>query len=246
MLVIIGLIIGAIIVGREMIRASELRSILSDAEKFRTAVNTYRLKYNCLPGDCANATTFLGVDSAGCPAGGGATGTCNGDGNGHIDYFAYESFQAWKQLALVDLINGKFSGTDASWQARLDINIPSSKLLGVGYSIGYFNPQGNTNPAWMITGQTEKNRIAAGRECVNQMNCASFITAKESFALDTKTDDGNPASGSITSLQQGYRSPDTVALGSCWFGVAVQTAAYNFIAPAADQENCTMVFAVDF
>jgi len=57
-LVIIGLIIGAIMVGKDLIRTAENRAFFSQIEKYNSAVNTFKLKYNCLPGDCANGTSY--------------------------------------------------------------------------------------------------------------------------------------------------------------------------------------------
>jgi prepilin-type N-terminal cleavage/methylation domain-containing protein len=57
-LVIIGLIIGGVLAGRDLIRAAELRSLVSEVERYNSAVNAFKLKYNCLPGDCATATNF--------------------------------------------------------------------------------------------------------------------------------------------------------------------------------------------
>ncbi len=71
-LVIIGLIVGGILVGRDLIRLAELRADISAVNKFDAAANTFRLKYNCIPGDCANATQFL-------------AGAYNGNGNGAIE-----------------------------------------------------------------------------------------------------------------------------------------------------------------
>ena len=51
MLVIIGLIIGGVLAGKDMIRASELRALLSQKDKYITAVNVFKGKYNALPGD---------------------------------------------------------------------------------------------------------------------------------------------------------------------------------------------------
>ena len=97
-LVIVGLLIGGIVVGRELIRQGELRQVLSDMTRYSTAVNTFREKYKYLPGDIPNATDFWG------PIGGsppytsigttclstvnsqpvGDKKTCNGNGNGMI------------------------------------------------------------------------------------------------------------------------------------------------------------------
>ena len=50
-LVIIGLIVGGILVGQSLIKAAEVRSEVTQMEKFQTAVNTFRDKYGYLPGD---------------------------------------------------------------------------------------------------------------------------------------------------------------------------------------------------
>src|SRR5271166_3486100 len=82
-LVIIGLIVGAILVGRDMIKAAEIRSTISQEEKYQASVNTFRLKYAALPGDMlstqAVAFGFFSLAStiAGTPG--------NQDGNGLIE-----------------------------------------------------------------------------------------------------------------------------------------------------------------
>lgn len=65
-LVIIGLIIGGVMVGRDLISAATIRSQISQIQNLQTQINTFRGKYGCLPGDCSTATQFFGtVDSAG-------------------------------------------------------------------------------------------------------------------------------------------------------------------------------------
>ena len=50
-MVIIGLIIGGILVGRDLINVAAIRSQISQIEQYQTAVNTFRGKYGYLPGD---------------------------------------------------------------------------------------------------------------------------------------------------------------------------------------------------
>jgi hypothetical protein len=50
-LVIIGLIVGGILVGPEMIAAAAVRAQISQIEKYHTAVHTFQSKYGGLPGD---------------------------------------------------------------------------------------------------------------------------------------------------------------------------------------------------
>src|SRR5476649_1014388 len=78
-LVIIGLIIGGVLVGRTLIEAAAVRAQIAQIEQFKTAVNTFRTKYNALPGDMLNATaTAVGMTSRSGQPG-------DGDGNGIIE-----------------------------------------------------------------------------------------------------------------------------------------------------------------
>ena len=83
-LVIIGLIVGGVLVGQDLIRAAEIRATISQYEKYNTAVNTFRNKYNGIPGDLASATaTSFGIYA---PTTGSVAGTTGyGDGNGLIE-----------------------------------------------------------------------------------------------------------------------------------------------------------------
>src|SRR3982751_930235 len=69
-LVIIGLIVGGVLVGQDLIRAAEVRATISQIEKYNTAVNTFRGKYNALPGDLnASTATAFGFLARGANAG---------------------------------------------------------------------------------------------------------------------------------------------------------------------------------
>jgi prepilin-type N-terminal cleavage/methylation domain-containing protein len=61
-LVIIGLIVGGVLVGRDLISAAAVRAQVSQIEKYNTAVNTFRAKYGALPGDIsATAAAQFGL-----------------------------------------------------------------------------------------------------------------------------------------------------------------------------------------
>jgi len=75
-LVISGLIIGGILVRQDLINAAAVRAQIKQIEKYQTAVNTFRLKFNALPDDMNAATaTGFGFAARGTYAG-------QGDGNG--------------------------------------------------------------------------------------------------------------------------------------------------------------------
>jgi prepilin-type N-terminal cleavage/methylation domain-containing protein len=70
-LIIIGLVSGVIVVGRDLIHTAELRADITMTRDVSLAISAFRLKYNCLPGDCDTASEKL-------------TGAFDGDGNGAI------------------------------------------------------------------------------------------------------------------------------------------------------------------
>lgn len=124
-LVVIGLIVGGVLVGQDLIRAAQIRSTISKVEEYKTAANTFRLKYNCLPGDCKNATDFFGVRAANCrstmttPSTATDQATCNGDGNRRIwEYippssswnWSHETTRFWQHLSAAGLFNEPAAG----------------------------------------------------------------------------------------------------------------------------------------
>jgi prepilin-type N-terminal cleavage/methylation domain-containing protein len=78
-LVIIGLIVGGVLVGQDLIRAAHVCAEITQIEKFNTAVNTFYGKYQALPGDMNQSTAQRnGFAARGQYAG-------QGDGNGVIE-----------------------------------------------------------------------------------------------------------------------------------------------------------------
>jgi prepilin-type N-terminal cleavage/methylation domain-containing protein len=101
-LVIIGLIVGGVLVGRDLIEAATIRSEISQIERYNTAVNTFRIKYNALPGDMlpANASAFgfaVGTGGPGLGDGNGLIGV-GGGGNGTA-FMGGEACLFWVHLS---------------------------------------------------------------------------------------------------------------------------------------------------
>lgn len=81
---IIGLLAAGILIARDMVRSAEIRADVSEAEKINTAITMFRTKFNCLPGDCAKATSYFGT---------GINGHLqNGDGDNHIRGYMNASY----------------------------------------------------------------------------------------------------------------------------------------------------------
>lgn len=113
-LVILGLLVGGILGGKSLIKASELRTITVQRDQLATAFRSFRDKYFMLPGDMNNAEQFWGTQSAvdaTCKSTASTdTKTCNGNGDGIITTTGAvrsdEPFRAWQQLANAGLIEG--------------------------------------------------------------------------------------------------------------------------------------------
>src|SRR5437762_14213912 len=76
-LVIIGLLLGGILKGQEMITQAKIKNVINDFNGIAVAVTSYQDRYRALPGDDANATTRRTTQAAG-----------NGNGDGVIRGFA--------------------------------------------------------------------------------------------------------------------------------------------------------------
>lgn len=60
-LVILGLLTGGILSGQSLIRAAELRSVVTDIQQIQTSIYSFRDRYMALPGDMKDATDFWGI-----------------------------------------------------------------------------------------------------------------------------------------------------------------------------------------
>lgn len=204
-LVILGLLTGGILGGQSLMRAAELRSISKEYQTFSIAVNTFKDKYFAIPGDMINAEQFWGTMSTGtCPGatGGVGTETCSGNGLNDIDNAsnedeAGENFTFWQHLANAGLIEGSYTGIAGSG-SRLDaiagINVPGSKMTSAGWIVNTVGAGGSGTMYAVEHG----NHFVFGAKRNNFGMSDPALTPEEAWNIDIKSDDGLPASGSIT------------------------------------------------
>ncbi len=192
-LVILGLLVGGILAGQSLIRAAELRSVITDLNKYRTALFAFRDKYFGLPGDITNATAFWGDQATGTGAcasaatADGTPGTCNGDANGKIDS-STESPRAWQHLAMAGLIEGTYPGTGGLATAGV---MPSARLTNGAFNIYASDANGNTSA-------TNPNRFIIGAlNSSGGTTSNALLKPEEMWNIDTKLDDGLPDAGKL-------------------------------------------------
>lgn len=210
-LVILGLLTGGILAGQSLIRAAELRSVSSEAQRYTAAVRTFQDKYMALPGDMTNATSFWGAAHA-TPAtclttAGTGTQTCNGDGDGDLDPAAAASqrgelFTFWEHLANAGLIEGDytgFAGPGSTSDFDAGTNSPLSRLGKAGWAISDSTQSGYglvgeryTN----ITGGDAYVHLVIGGDAVG-VPSGFIMKPEEAWGIDTKLDDGKPGIGAV-------------------------------------------------
>ncbi len=196
-LVIIGLIVGGILTGRDLIKAAEVRAQITQIEKYNTAANTFRGKYGYLPGDIPSAPAAqFGFASRGAFAGEGDgngviegnSGNCSGCNNAY--YFPGESSMFWVDLSAARLIDGGFSvataTTDtAQYTYPISAWLPAAKLSG-GMYIHVSN-----------IGGINKFFIASISIAADNFYNGFPMLVSQAYAIDKKIDDGLPGSGTV-------------------------------------------------
>ncbi len=211
-LVIIGLIAGGFLLGRDMIRSAELRGVVSEFKVYTESLNLFRVKYNGLPGDLSNATDFWGAahpDPAAClTASSTGTLTCNGNGDMYLDTHPAntpgarsEEFAAWKHLENAGFITGNYSGFSggASYRdAIINVNVPRSAFDGAGWTAMHIDDSGATGVNFTIKGDYG-SVLAFGSEYNDWETAGKVLTPAEMRSLDVKVDDGSPAYGNVIS-----------------------------------------------
>src|SRR5690349_10719703 len=102
-LVIIGLLLGGVLKGQELITGARVRNLIGQQDGVKAAYFGFLDRYRALPGDFKNATTTIDPN------------VTNGDGDGVISDVnaTKESIAAWEHLAKAGFINGsyKYAGT---------------------------------------------------------------------------------------------------------------------------------------
>ncbi len=110
-LVIIGLLLGGVLKGQEMIANAKYKRLRSDVQAFTAAYYTFQDRYGQAPGDFNQASTRLSaaaVDGNGNGAIAGNTCTANNE----------ESCLVWSHLRYADLLSGDPSLTNANANPR--------------------------------------------------------------------------------------------------------------------------------
>jgi prepilin-type N-terminal cleavage/methylation domain-containing protein len=129
-LVIIGLLLGGVLKGQELITGARVRNFIQQQDGVKAAYFGFLDRYRALPGDYSNAAATIAGVAGGCGAGG------NGDGNGQITTAGNENILVWEHLSKAGFINGSYTCAATASQATSPSN-PYGRFLNLIYDASY-------------------------------------------------------------------------------------------------------------
>ncbi len=208
-LVIIGLLAGGVLFGRDLIKAAEIRAQISQIERYNTAVHTFRLKYNALPGDMkASEVAAAGFavlpNRVGTQAQGDGNGLLEGIWSGGISRYLQHGETVWFWVDLSansGLIYGDFRSatstptiSDSGWSSISNPNIsrilPVAKI-GNGNFISVYSE--NVGVHYYIISKIDN--IDGNGAPYSTVSLS--LSPQQAYAIDSKMDDGLPQTGRI-------------------------------------------------
>ena len=183
-LVIIGLLLGGILKGQEMITQAKIKNIINDFNGVTVAVTSYQDRYRAIPGDDLNAGARWTLQAPASGNGNGAiAGLYNAPPGAGAPPAAAESNLFWQHLRIAGFVPG----------------------LTVGTGSGTPPP----NAAGGLIGVENAAVGASGLGFTSLIVCFANLPEKVASAVDGQMDDSNPASGQVRGQLQGTANPNT-------------------------------------
>ena len=194
-LVIIGLLLGGILKGQELINSAKVKNLAQDFKTVPLYIYGYQDRFKALPGDDSGA---FGASNSGhlpsttLPAPSAAD---NGNGNGVInglwDAMTGESYMFWRHVRAANFASGPTDNTDT-------VNYPPKNVDG-----GRIGITSNTLVDGPVSGMSGTYAV-----------CSANLLGKFAKQLDTTLDDGNTATGSVRVIANATATAQATALAT--------------------------------
>lgn len=184
-IVIIGLIVAGVIGGQTLVEQAKVRSIITEYNQYKTAINTFKLEYNDIPGDIPNATSYW-------------TGgiTADGDGDKYLTSNPMnEEVRAWQHLSLSEIIAGEYTGTHSGNRTVIGVNVPKSAYPSSGWRMS--KPRNYT----IIYGKEHGFFLTHADSIGAAWHDHQALSGVHAHSIDKKMDDGIANSGILIGLR---------------------------------------------
>jgi prepilin-type N-terminal cleavage/methylation domain-containing protein len=197
-LVIIGLLLGGVLKGQELINSAKIKNVANDLNGISAAVYAYQDRYKTFPGDDKNAATRWATALASGDGAGTVTGEFCADPANAAVAVTGESTLFWQHLRLSGLVGGDAATADQ----------PQNALGG-------------------IVGVQTGSGAAAAPELGGLVVCTSNLSGKIAEAIDQQFDDGKPNSGTMRGYDQAKAPTTRGCLAAANKTRVANTATYN-------------------
>lgn len=169
-LVIIGLLLGGVLKGQELISSARVRNLADQQAGIQAAYFGFQDRYRAVPGDMEETAADDAIQ---------ATITTGGNSDGVIDSGSWEEVNAvWEHLSKAGFIKGSYEGsTEKSTSDTSPTNVFDGPLI-LARDDGYEDSSGDP-PARLL------------------LHMGRFVPADIARELDVKLDNGNPETGSL-------------------------------------------------
>src|SRR5881392_3873427 len=186
-LVIIGLLLGGILKGQEMITQAKIKNVIADFSGVSAAYHGYQDRYRAIPGDDPNAGTRWTTAPAAQPGDGNGVvgGTYNNACTAPVALASPETCKWWDDLRRAGFVSG---------------NGPQQPFNAVTGQIGVQTGDG-------AGGATLLN-VTGGNGFVGLIMCSANLPDKIAIAVDTQMDDGASNQGTVRALIQSSPNPN--------------------------------------
>jgi prepilin-type N-terminal cleavage/methylation domain-containing protein len=175
-LVIIGLLLGGVLKGQELIASARVRDLISQQDGIKTAFFGFEDRYRALPGDYSQADININC---------GATVCINGDGNGRIEAGTggaiHEEILAWAHLSASGLIAGSYVMANSAVTTSDETNTARNFYTGIFLQLVFDSSWGPP------TNAVKKHHL----------NTGGLVPVEILAEVDRKIDDGKPYSGAF-------------------------------------------------
>lgn len=208
-LIIIGLLLGGILKGQELINSARVRNLADQSAAVQTAYYGFIDRYRQVPGDWAKAEATRAIGkTVNTPA---ASGSGSGVGNGRVDNNFAEAAAVWEQLARAEFLSGGFTPATRA---------PASETAyAKNAPLNAFN-----GPLILTQNQSYTDDDATPPARLN-LHLGRNIPVNIARELDVKIDDGLPNTGSLRLTRRQSRGATFTNNFASNFGTCSSTAA---------------------
>jgi prepilin-type N-terminal cleavage/methylation domain-containing protein len=187
-LVIIGLLLGGILKGQEMITQAKIKNVMADFSGVSAAYHGYQDRYRGIPGDDPNAAARWAVAPAAVSGNGNGVVAGTYNNGGAACTTAVEACSWWDHLRKAGFVSG---------------NGPTQPFNALTGLIGVQTGDGAAGPTLLNAG--------GGNGFVGLLMCSANLPDKIAIAVDTQMDDGASNLGTVRGLLQNAPNPNVGA-----------------------------------